>query len=384
MLRVDRRGPRSVRYHQVNLAAMTDTSRDEFAVATKQTLARRVAWKCSFPGCSQSTVGPDSGDTAKAVTTGVAAHIHAAAPGGPRHRPDMTREQRRHISNGIWMCRVHAHIIDADCTEYSADTLRKWKAAAETRAAQRLVHPISDFPDDSTLIQLGPENIFHASWKAISGRKWSFVLIRPELGTIHKLREYITCFDSIPECDSYLVVESQGDARRVDRISLYASQAGQQTVDVVVRRRPSPTDPNSLGADMKLGDDGDLLPNHEMIRGVEVAIQDLMLTMSVRYGGLPWARDAGSFVSEYFAKYSNDLEMLARLIKMELIRTSFIPISSGRACEPSRPQLHFVKRVDSVVVHTNELSRGRLLPVSIGIEWGNHDYWSGDLYISIS
>ena len=363
---------------------MTDTSRDEFALATKRTLAKRVAWKCSFPGCSQSTVGPDSGDTAKAVTTGIAAHIHAAAPGGPRHRPDMTREQRSDISNGIWMCRIHAHIIDVDWTEYSADTLRKWKAAAETRAAQGLVHPISELPDDRTLIQLGPGNIFHGSWKAIRNRRWSFVLIRPELGTVEKLREYTTCFDMIPECDSYIVVESQGDARRVDHISLYASQAGQHTLEVVVRRRPTPTDPNAVGPDVKLGDDGDFSPNMEIIRGVEVAIQDLVQTMGVRCGGLPWAKDAGSFVSDYYAKYSDDLEMLARLIKMELIRTSLIPISSGDACEPSRPQLHFVKRVDSVVVHTNELSHGRLLPVSIGIEWGNDEYWAGDLYISIS
>lgn len=296
----------------------------------------------------------------------------------------MTREQRSDISNGIWMCRIHAHIIDADCTEYSADTLRKWKAFAEKRAAQKLVHPISDFQDDSTLVQLGPGNILHASWKAISDREWSFVLVRPELGTIEKLREYTTCFDMIPEYDSYIVVESQADARRLDRVSLYTTQASQHTLEVVVRRRPTATDPNAVGTDVKLDDDGDLSPNLEEIRGLEVAKQDLVQTMSIPYGTLPWARNAGSFVSDYFAKYRNDLDMLARLIKLELIRTSLIPISGGGAGHSSRPQLHFVKRVDSVIVHTNELSRGRLLPVSIGIEWGNDEYWFADLYISIT
>jgi len=80
-----------------------------------------------------------------------------------------------------------------------------------------------------------------------------------------------------------------------------------------------PTDPNSV-ADLKLGDDGDLSPRFEIIRGVEAAKQTIMLATGVRRGEIPWAKDVGSSASEYYQKYRNDLKMLARLIKIELIR----------------------------------------------------------------
>jgi len=295
-------------------------SRDDFRLTTRRVLAERVAWKCSFPGCDVTTVGPDSGDSRKSVNNGIAAHIHAAGKGGPRFRDDMTREERRDIENGIWMCRHHGNLVDADFTEYSADTLRTWRTAAEKRAAENLRLPTSsEFPDGSTMIQIGRENIFHATWSATHVRKWSFVLKRPELGTLDTLREYVSCFDSIPESDSYIVVESQGDARRVNKIRLRVSSEGQHILEVIVRRRVPPTDPNSV-ADLKLGDDGDLSPRFEIIRGVEAAKQTIMLATGVRRGEIPWAKDVGSSASEYYQKYRNDLKMLARLIKIELIR----------------------------------------------------------------
>jgi hypothetical protein len=48
------------------------------------------------------------------MTIGEAAHISAAAPGGPRFDGSMTPEQRRHCDNGIWMCSNHAFLIDED------------------------------------------------------------------------------------------------------------------------------------------------------------------------------------------------------------------------------------------------------------------------------
>jgi hypothetical protein len=72
------------------------------------------------------------------MTIGKAAHISAAAPGGPRFDPSLTPEQRRHYDNGIWMCSNHASLIDEDWRSYSSEQLREMKQQAEERAADAL------------------------------------------------------------------------------------------------------------------------------------------------------------------------------------------------------------------------------------------------------
>jgi hypothetical protein len=43
----------------------------------------------------------------------------------------MTDEERRDISNGIWLCRLHAREIDTDAVKYPVELLLKWKADHE-------------------------------------------------------------------------------------------------------------------------------------------------------------------------------------------------------------------------------------------------------------
>lgn len=74
--------------------------RDDFTQAVKKALRERVGGICCNPSCEASTFGPKGAD--KAFHTGHAAHICAAAPGGPRYEADMSREERRGFDNGIW------------------------------------------------------------------------------------------------------------------------------------------------------------------------------------------------------------------------------------------------------------------------------------------
>jgi hypothetical protein len=62
--------------------------RDDFSEDIKRALAARVANQCSNPDCRAVTSGPQT-DPSKAVNVGVAAHITAASPGGPRHDPEL-------------------------------------------------------------------------------------------------------------------------------------------------------------------------------------------------------------------------------------------------------------------------------------------------------
>ncbi|RDS92399.1 hypothetical protein DL347_04300 [Pseudomonas fluorescens] len=107
--------------------------RHDFLQSTVQRLRDRAGNVCSFPDCHVHTHGSAfTGD--KAVGVGVACHIKAAAPGGPRYDPKQTKDERRHLDNGIWMCQTHSKLVDADDSAYSVETLRVWKQKAEERS----------------------------------------------------------------------------------------------------------------------------------------------------------------------------------------------------------------------------------------------------------
>lgn len=110
-------------------------ARVEFLPKTKTLLAARAGNACSNPDCRRPTSGAALGDDGKAVSVGVAAHIKAAAPGGPRYDPSQSTEERRHASNGIWLCNAHAKQIDDDPTYFTLDKLKAWKKQAEERSA---------------------------------------------------------------------------------------------------------------------------------------------------------------------------------------------------------------------------------------------------------
>jgi hypothetical protein len=107
--------------------------RDEFPASVRRILGMRVGYRCSHPECGVATIGAGSG-TAGVVSVGVAAHIAAASPGGPRYDPSKTSAERASVENGIWLCQIHAREIDVDPEAYSGDLLRSWKRRAEAEA----------------------------------------------------------------------------------------------------------------------------------------------------------------------------------------------------------------------------------------------------------
>ncbi|WP_457945023.1 hypothetical protein ACSTAY_09170 [Vreelandella alkaliphila] len=108
-------------------------ARDNFKKGDITKLSQRVALRCSNPDCRVPTAAP--GETELGVNSiGVAAHIHAASPGGPRYDPSMTSFERGSISNAIWLCSNCSIIIDRDEARYTAKLLKEWKVKAEKTA----------------------------------------------------------------------------------------------------------------------------------------------------------------------------------------------------------------------------------------------------------
>lgn len=132
------------------------TQRDNFTALTKALLAKRVGYLCSHPECRRPTVGPARGDEGS-VNLGEAAHITAAAAGGPRYDASLSRDERRNYPNGIWMCGVHASQIDFDDKHFTVDLLRNWKRAAETAAFDALTSGKAIAPPTVVKLDLEPE-----------------------------------------------------------------------------------------------------------------------------------------------------------------------------------------------------------------------------------
>jgi hypothetical protein len=111
--------------------------RDEFPEAVKQQVAARVGRHCSNPECQRLTSGP-AADPARAVNVGVAAHITAAAPGGPRFAPQLPPEIRASAGNAIWLCQTCAALVDRDEDRFTPTVLREWRQRAEDLAARAI------------------------------------------------------------------------------------------------------------------------------------------------------------------------------------------------------------------------------------------------------
>ena len=107
--------------------------RDDFSSKTKDILARRVGFRCSNPNCRKLTCGSNN-DPQKSTSIGVAAHIAAAAKGGPRYNENMSPNERKSLANGIWLCQSCSKLIDTDEIRYTTETLSKWKTIAEELA----------------------------------------------------------------------------------------------------------------------------------------------------------------------------------------------------------------------------------------------------------
>src|ERR1035437_3415661 len=127
--------------------------RDDFPLQVKESLGKRVSFRCSNPACRKPTSGTQE-NPAKAINLGVAAHITAAAPDGPRHDPELTTDARTSGSNGIWLCQSCAKLIDNDKQRYTVIILNRWKTISEAAALRALESSADTQADELLFLRL--------------------------------------------------------------------------------------------------------------------------------------------------------------------------------------------------------------------------------------
>lgn len=328
--------------------------RDEFLANVKRDLCDRVGALCSRPDCRIFTKGPRA-DSNKAKSIGRAAHIHAAAPGGPRYDANQTPEQRRSFENGIWLCANHASEVDDDESRFSADELRGWKRDAE-ELAQGMIGKtpmVSGSAAARGLIAIGPEVIVLGRVLRTARAMWTIAVDAFVLGDLTALRHFADSFPELAPDDCYACVEADGVGRM-----LVDAPATDLTSGVVVELHvaaPVPRDiartqfdANLRGTDIALdlsGDEPDLDPMFCEVSGADTIAQTLVSHLSTCKGGYCVGGEHGSRVAELHEKLGP--EHIASIIAIETIRLATVP-HEDTMFERSYVPFDFIQRVRGV------------------------------------
>ena len=123
---------------------MCARNRDDFTEAVKTRLAKRAAYICSNPQGRALLVGGAVEDSDKVVSLGIAAHITAAAPGGPRFEETLASTKRSLLANAIYLCPTCSILIDKNSgMDFPAEVLRTWKAEHEQWVQEMIARPRS-------------------------------------------------------------------------------------------------------------------------------------------------------------------------------------------------------------------------------------------------
>jgi hypothetical protein len=114
-------------------------TRDDFPKPTVDALCKRAAYICSNPDCRVHTLAPSGADDGRFLYIGKAAHICAAADGGPRYEYRMSPEERSAPANGIFLCGSCADLIDKNSgADFSIELLHRWKTDHEKWVSENL------------------------------------------------------------------------------------------------------------------------------------------------------------------------------------------------------------------------------------------------------
>ncbi|MCK9398045.1 MAG: hypothetical protein M0Q44_20965, partial [Methylobacter sp.] len=122
--------------------------------------------------------------------------------------------------------------------------------------------------------------------------------------------------------------------------------------------------------------------NIAMVNDIEAAIQNISTCLGTIKGecyilDCPMP-ELGSVVGLYYKQHKDDLKLLSRLFKLELIRLSFV-----QTHENTHTNLPFIKRILNVRIKNNELIN-QCIDVEISIVLGNNERWKGNIQVFVA
>jgi hypothetical protein len=356
------------------------TNRDDFSAKIKNIVALRASQRCSFRGCSQPTSGPSDESPEAVNKSGVVAHIHAAAPGpgARRYLASMSRQERSHIDNAIWLCGTHARLVDGDEVTYTADVLRAMKREHEANCAERQRNAILAGESVLDLISIGPDIVFVGELLGIDNEEWSFHLRNFVAGDVHTLIAFIERHEQTAAIDRYVLVNFLGDGRALKGTP---SITREKTGGYVVRCPVLPSADRIRAADIPkswaLSDSHDLTAQSgkwAMVSGLEALPQQVKTCLSHQTGESPFHRDFGTRFAEYYSLLFGS-PWFEHFLKLEVIRQAAIPYMQ-------HTPLLCVERVYGIEIFANAPTKS-WLPIRVDLDVKGVGRWRHDLSVCI-
>jgi len=357
------------------------SNRDEFPEKTKRALALRANHHCSFRECPQPTSGPSDESPDAVSMIGKAAHIHAAASGGPRYCESMSKDERCSIENAIWLCATHADLIDRDEITYTADRLREMKAEHEKRCAEKLSIPPSAGEAVFNLIAIGPEIVFRGEFLGINNGVWSFHLHNFVDGDVYNLTLFVNCFEKNLISDRYILVNDLGDGRVLrDRPCFSKETTGGYTIRCPVFPSADRIPAVQLPRRWARSEDHDLKGKWAMVSGLDALPDQVKNCLSLQRGESPIHREFGTRFAEYYNLLC-DSPWRDCFLKLELIRQAAIPYLDPTNGQQYTP-LQCVERVLDIKTLANAPANN-WLPVRVKLNVKGVGIWERDISVCI-
>jgi len=362
---------------------MRGTKRDDFSEKTKRALAYRAGHQCSFQGCSCPTSGPSDESDEAVISIGIAAHIHAASPGGKRYLASMTPEERKDINNGIWLCANHSIEIDRDEKSYSADLLREMKASRERAASKNLSLNASN-SNCYELFEIGPDVIISGGLVKAAKADWKIKIEHFVIGGIPSLIKFIDSFDDLDPYSRYVISNEIGDGRSLIRPPEWEKIEDKYYVtcfiDTSFPRKPA----HKLGADFALNDDHDIFlenGNLAMVSGVKALPQKIKTCLSMIQGESLFHPNYGSRLNQFYKDYKGT-PWLSSLFKLDVIRLASIPYSDSFSSNESYLPLSCVNHVDAIQIIESE-RKDKWVPIDFHLEIEGLGKWNKRISIFV-
>lgn len=359
-------------------------TRDNFSQNTVRALAQRAGYRCSFPGCNQLTTGPSEESLMATTNIGVAAHIHAAAPGksARRYNPSQTSVERKNISNGIWMCQYHSVLIDKDEVRYTAEVLREMKIAHEENIKNEVSNGSLLSTNHSDFIAIGIDIIAFGEFTGFSSNEWVIKFSNFFTGDLSKLISFNEKFHSIPSEEKFILVNQIGEGRLISApIRLNKLPDGYEVIVPVEKDTPR-INCYSLPMDFDVFTTGDLFINSNgdfaMISGFDALPQNIYMSLSTIRGEISLHPTLGSRIRQFFHEFDGTT-WLDKLVKLEVIRLSCIPYCDSITGKKYTP-LNCVKSVKNIRVIPAEY-KDRKLPIEFTLDIDGFGIWTKEISI---
>jgi hypothetical protein len=357
--------------------------RDNFSPKTVRALAQRAGYRCSFPGCNQLTVGPSEESLESITNIGIAAHIHAAAPGplARRYDPNQTPEERKDISNGIWMCANHSVEIDRDETRYTAAIIKDMKRVHEEEIKNEVSNSLPSSKHND-FIAIGIDIIVFGELTGISSNEWTVKFSNFFTGDLSKLISFNEKFNSIPAEEKFILINHLGEGRSISAPVRLNKLSDGYEVTIPVELDIPRTNCNKLPRDLDIFTKDDLFVDSSgdiaTVSGFDALPQQIYISLSTIRGEMHFHPTLGSRIREFFHDFEGTM-WLDKLVKLEVIRLSCIPCFDSFAEEKYTP-LKCVKNVKNIRVVSNEYKDNKL-PIEFTLDIEGFGIWTKEISV---